>query len=730
MIFLKGVVDLLSYQEYTLNTKKINGGFGMTLKDVFSGISKKNTAFHMNPDYNTIRYINENEYRTGIYKYVEPEFYTASDSDVTTPKFIIFSAPGATGKTALAQYISYTLNGIYWNLPDNKIAEYSFQGALTKSIGFNAVSDFVRSLQNGDSLLVIDAFDEAEAGSGRKNIEFFLRDLNEITGDCKTTCAILMARTESAVFIKQYFEKNIIDYKHYEVGYFTEKNSKLYIKNKLERQDIRITPVIENCMTGQFKEIHDAFDDKEANAFLGYAPVLDALAQTYVENLNTVKLLKDTIAGENTCKIMTRIFESLLERERSKFIKALQTKLMDRETSKKTSIDYSRAYSRKEQIQRIIGSLFFEDYDLFCDLDGIIPPEYMDDYIEVVNIQLPQHPFIIMKADTMKYDFTGPAFRDYAVAYSLADEDMHDFVKESLVTERNYYPSQMLIEFYELFSSKQISGKDIPLMYDSFRAHAHVGENCAIKVSGSGDDCFVEFILSEGSKCTYFLEFCITDLEDGIHFNQVNNCYVDVDGDVYIDNYKDEARISNSEITCNILYWNSDHVLMEAYSPGVCTINSNEFKSITASARFDLNFDRASNLKLFANNISSYYKLLAYKSMPVDENDADSFIYFATVVRRIFTCLRSHSKDTPARKMDFIDNKIVGENENKKKILKFLLKTRILYTDKQDWLYKLDTNKLGEFTIRWVDVNNGDLTTLRSLYDLFTAENIESNSML
>lgn len=126
-------------------------------------------------------------------------------------------------------------------------------------------------------------------------------------------------------------------------------------------------------------------------------------------------------------------------------------------------------------------------------------------------------------------------------------------------------------------------------------------------------------------------------------------------------------------------------------------------------------------MRLFANNINSYYKLLAYKMKSVDENCENEFIFFATVVRRIFSCLRSHSKDIPARKMDFIDNKIIGKIKSKEMILTFLLNAGILYTDRQDWLYKLNTNKLGEYSIRWNNVNTGELESLTKLYNSFVA---------
>lgn len=187
--------DMVGYWEYTLNKSvKSTGGYLMTLDSILSKIDKKENKFKLNSEYSTIRYISEQEYVQDVYSYVEPEF-TDSEPKLlnTSPRFILFSAPGATGKTALAKYICYTKNGIYWDLPNNKIAEYSFQGAISEAVGFSNISDFIKSVVDGKNFFVIDAFDEAEAGSGRSGIEFFLRDLNAVTNESNNTCAILLA---------------------------------------------------------------------------------------------------------------------------------------------------------------------------------------------------------------------------------------------------------------------------------------------------------------------------------------------------------------------------------------------------------------------------------------------------------------------------------------------------------------------------------------------------------
>ena len=135
--------------------------------------------------------------------------------------------------------------------------------------------------------------------------------------------------------------------------------------------------------------------------------------------------------------------------------------------------------------------------------------------------------------------------------------------------------------------------------------------------------------------------------------------------------------------------------------------------------RFEIKTDEKKNLKISAGNIGTYYKLLAYKEDNIFESEDNDFESFANIVRRIFSCLRSHSKDTPARKMDFINNRIIGTSQKKKKILKFLLQKEILYTDEQDWLYKLDTNKVSQFSIMWNNVRAGDFSSLKKLYNDF-----------
>lgn len=709
---------MLGLWECLLNKVPMNtGDEKMNLESMLSSIKVKSNDFQLNPEYVTIRYITHEEYKKEVYEYIEPNFLKSNTNGKSNPKFILFSAPGATGKSALARHICYKKNGIYWDLPDNKVAEYSFDGAMSRAVGFEHISNFVKSIENEDNFFVIDAFDEAEAGSGRTGIEYFLRDLNNVTKNCTNTCAILLARTESAIFIKNYLIKNEILFKHYEVGLFAEDNAKTYLKSKLKKLEVPMSSVVDNCINEQFNEINRIFPDNESHNFLGYAPVLDALAKSYDNDRNTLNLLKNTVSGENNCTLMSKILRDLLKREHDKFIKALIIKIQNLNNNILDAL-----YDSNEQLNRLFGMLLLSDSTVFEDIDETIPKEYYEEYLEIVNIQLPQHPFVQPRegATSVNYDFTGAAFKDFVIAYSLADELLCDFVDEYFATDCKYCPSQMLIEFYGLHFENKIKGKHIPLMYNSFKARAQLGDEISVYINGDIDECFVEFNLTRNNKVISLMEFNLIDLSEGIWFEQLSNCYIDIQGVVHIGSLTGEARICNSIINCEEIIWNSENVTVEAYTPGECVIVANKFNFITNTMpRFEIRVDDKKNLKISSSTLKTYFKLLAYKCDNVFELNDNDFISFSNLIRRIFSCLRSHSKDTPARKRDFVDNRIIGGNSIKKDVLNFLIKEQIIYSDSQDWLYKLDTNKLSKFAINWNAVRNGELDSLINLHKTY-----------
>jgi hypothetical protein len=238
---------------------------------------------------------------------------------------MLFSASGATGKSALAKHIANKCNGIYWNLAQIKLGENSFHGTLAKAVGFENISSYLNDLKNGRALLVIDAFDEADMISGRASIEFLLNDLNEVTKESTNCSIILLARTETALYISEYCSKNKISLDHYEIGFFTEYYSKEFIKAKINDTGHNTTDVVSQCIDQQFNQLRALINDDEAVlSFIGYAPVLEALAKAYDKEKNTVRLLNSLKTGTASSQIIIRILADLVEREQKKVCQGLK----------------------------------------------------------------------------------------------------------------------------------------------------------------------------------------------------------------------------------------------------------------------------------------------------------------------------------------------------------------------------------------------------------------------
>ena len=166
--------------------------------------------------------------------YVEPSFIdvkTESKMSTSNPLFVLFSAPGAVGKTALARHISYYYNALYLNMSQFRIGTNSFIGTIHDDLGIENVAYFINGLKNGSIAVVIDALDEAEVASGRNSIQLFIDEFKSLLPEHSGNNIILLARTETAQFIAQYCVKKGISLLQYEIGLFRENEAKHFIRN-------------------------------------------------------------------------------------------------------------------------------------------------------------------------------------------------------------------------------------------------------------------------------------------------------------------------------------------------------------------------------------------------------------------------------------------------------------------------------------------------------------------
>ncbi len=671
---------------------------------------------------NYLRYIDDEVF------YVAPSFeQVKTNNKISTlnPHFILFSAPGATGKSCLAKHIAYTHNAIYWDTSKLKLGENTFDGSILKMVGAADYSRFTTDLKNGNTALVIDAFDEAEAISGRTAVQQFIEDLERCVNGATVPCVFMFSRTETAQFIASLCVENDIALQHYEIGFFEETQAVNFMEGQIENLkkgevekrghgESSVTNAEKDCIKKYYNAIQNSISANEKASFLGYAPVLQAIASEIKGTSNTAILISKLTGKENCTDIIIQIMNALLKREQDKVTDAFANKCKSEHPE---FTEWKTVYSPEEQLSRIVFYILFGDtpYNAYEKMN--LPSQLIDEYQTLLKSFLPQHPFIqnYVKGSALQTEgihFTGPAFRDYTLAKLILSSDgaplAQMYLDES--TGDNFSPSPIFADCYLNLCNNTIHSSHISYIYESYRSKAHALEKSYLQYTEPLDEdekksaenvirgnVMLGMVASRRESQPKQLEFgMIIDFpkDPELCFDRMYNVSIDAPNfTVCVGRSKADTSIHNSEIICKRIKWKTEHLLIEAKNPNGCLICTSE-PSVGNPQRIEIVCDE--NLKVSMPDIAPYYKLLRYKYDFDDSSDID-IVKFTHALRCILVEFRSHSKDTLAKHIERIDNVVVGNNPIKQRVLAFMKDMGIVYEETH--LYKIDTSKMQECKI-------------------------------
>lgn len=641
----------------------------------------------------------------------EPFYIPPSFSDVKTdpklsslrPKFVLLSAPGAAGKSSLAKYIAHRFDALYWNLAKVKVGTNSFAGSILNAVGSSKYSEFIADLNVGNVLLVIDALDEAEIISGRKMLNCFIEDISNSLSNHTLPTVFLLARTETAQYVASFCAESKIPVAHYEIGFFDETAAKFFIVKSVAGKGTPTKPDAE-CADCYYDVIKNNITPTEKLSFLGYAPVLEAISTHIKAFPNRQKMISELANQKDCVNIIMKIMDDLLDREQTeKVIPAFKERCA---VSHPEFSDWEKVYSPKEQLVRVIYYILFQDcsyknYEL-----NFLPPQLVSEYQSVIESFLPQHPFIRHTAETngieRPIDFTGPAFRDYALAKIILNDeyealaDMYFDYSQS----QSHFPSQIFFDCYMKISGNKILPSHISYVYDSFRAKATVYERpyleCTeIPASDSEDSkCLAVFGMVANKKCSLKRDDCLAEIHltgAPLKFEQLSFVTIDApDVDVYLGKSNVDCQICNSSVICRKLKFCTQNISIESYEPESCLLVPHE-GFIGDGAIIDTS--KAQTLKVNAPNLNNYYAFIPYS---YDFDDVSNFdiIKFIHAVHCILIEFRTHRKDTLAKTADRIEHVTVGNSTIKRQVLNYLKACGIIYESYH--LYKIDESKMQE----------------------------------
>lgn len=670
--------------------------------------------------------------------YVKPtvnELFVAEGCKLEDCKLILFSAPGATGKSALASYIARTKHALLWDLAKERIANHSLSGMLVEALGVKSFSRFTEGLVEGKAVLIIDALDEADMISGRVAVETLLLDIKNIIKDAQLPTVILCARTETAHMIRSFYgdPEHKLPIAQFEISFFQECDAIDFIerkisdryeeKNKEKNAKARhraVTEATRNCIKALFDLIRrTAGSPEQTDSFIGYAPVLEALSIFFETSENTMVLLKRFERAQDSTEIFVRVMDYILEREHDKVVKGFQMRCQKEFPEFR---DWDKVYTIDEQIVRLAYYVVLRSTE-YSNYPVSLPEELSVEYARGMESFLRDHPFVhtFEHRGELYIDFTGPAFRDYILAKLMRLDGYDLFAKEYFSThnQSSHFPSQLFFDFYAYFLKGKLSGSHFPYLYEAFKSK-EIGRTVSSVDIEQVED-IIYFTFSQGTPgqgTTSTTEFAMDSGAELLHISQLNNSYVDIDDKVVLNATGEEVIISNSSIKCRQLMVQTPNITLSVTDGAnmliVCTEAIDNSDSPTA--KFDIR-SLEGTLRVSVPDIDRWFRLRAYSYDFADESNVD-LIKFENAVWSILKYFRKHGKDTPGRHQEFIENVIVGNSVLKQSAYHFLGDNKIIYQDHKDLSQvKLSVKHLRKFGINWGDLSQGRSTNMHTLFD-------------
>lgn len=359
--------------------------------------------------------------------YVEPNFRVETEGESLSSPILLVSARAAVGKSSLANEISRRTGNPLVDLSGRRIADGYFTGRLPKDLAngevdrqFSVAQSLRQALIQGEGTLIIDSADEALVSNGAQDFEAALLDLAGLIKDSTGArpAAILLGRPDTIDVAHYFYLEQEIPVARVDVKFFDEPSARRFIKLKADEGRATI-PEFDHFLDEFFRRVMGALgasDWEDAESFVGYAPVLDALAAYYNPDGNFMKVFSELHVDTSTRHVwvlLAGIIDAVLRRETEIFAGNFGAGNVEK-------VKFAREiYTTELQIELLLAERPLElpiapgsepaDREWLADVEGKVRGWFRD------------HPFVTNpdRGQNPLRRFTNPAFRDYAVAKAL-----------------------------------------------------------------------------------------------------------------------------------------------------------------------------------------------------------------------------------------------------------------------------------------------------------------------
>ena len=643
-------------------------------------------------------------------KYIFPTFKEIIPSANGKP-IMIFSAPGAVGKTTFAKYFAYQKNSYYWDLSKLKLGDNTFIGTVADCFGHENLVGILQRLEKGEISFFFDGFDEAEMISGLDGIYNFVTEIYKYVKKSPHVNVIFFSRTETVEWILLSLEEiqESESFSLYEIDYFGYKGALDFIKLVLEESgDTSFLTHVEpfhNVVNKIFNVIgaglevspEEIWNHDISKSFLGYSPVLQTIGnylagQNYIEIQNSF----DGSQVKSGLNVISDFINSLLQREQNKVINSLRENI----NCPARFDGWEMIYSPEVQLKCIVTYLDSK-YDSTSIIQFIQGEPWLENaYMEAVIQFLPNHPFI------RKGDFASVSFKDYTLAYLLSINDFKDDAF-GMIKKNDYTFSPLFAGYYSKMSNKKCLGIHAGLIYDSVSSKLQYGNSQLLTVSKEKDNEYsLDISYEDGDGQINSFSFdCILSEETPLVFEKrLHNAIILIDNHLKLGGGR-SFEVRDSEISCSDLHIDASDITVNCYEESIVNIVSANYNQITGNLKvrklgendFNVNFPGSRRYPW-----SEYYNE-NLKMSTLEDNSFSDKLY---ALKLILTPFRKHNKNAFGKQHEYIENIIVKDNSNRKLVFEKLLRNGVLVKSHGSPMYELNDSKLQQYGINWGDLKS------------------------
>jgi hypothetical protein len=444
--------------------------------------------------------------------FVAPSLRPRTDvNNPSQPRVVIISAAGAVGKSTLAEELTRERDAPLWDLSRAKtVGQGSLAGMISQAYGVGLSPEVTRAVIAGELFFVIDALDEARVKVTESAFLDFLQDIADLGGQCAGVGFILLGRTQIAetawLALEDSVPTSILT-----IQPFSREQAETYIERRIRTLDEAAAESMDQNQQ-PFRAARDTLLDGlskavmgvdaseasrvEAEAFIGYAPVLDALAFRMSRETNWVNL--QALASESSKRadraegplrpaaLLREVVLGVLNREHEQKLGKNLRPVLEPTAQGLGWSEWEEMYAPHEQCARLITRVLSVP---FSGPTASFPPALRGEYEERLAEFAAEHPFLVEGSR-----FASVVFEAYVFANALTDEALRPYRSsvEQRMASPGYLPSRLFAEFYLLSAPRRgelpfVTAEHVGLMYDSILA-------------GETDDVQIDFSLEADDR--------------------------------------------------------------------------------------------------------------------------------------------------------------------------------------------------------------------------------------